>query len=139
VKLPTFTQVLMIVAEYAWAILVILNGNSVFHAASYEKYHLLEYSVVMTYLLLGMELYIHRIRPPWKPLILSVALLVYCMVYVAARQSSMSVLNFVYLFVLGLPALFLLFSIRHSRGRLIPLIRRLCDVLVVLAPISPYY
>lgn len=139
VKLPTFTQVLMIVAEYAWAILVILNGNSVFHAASYEKYHLLEYSVVMTYLLLGMELYIHRIRPPWKTLVLSVGLLVYCMVYVAARQSSMSVVNFVYLFVLGLPALFLLFSIRHSRGRLIPLFRRLCDVLVVLAPISLYY
>ena len=138
-RLPTFTQFVVLLAEYAWAVLVILNGNSVYHAASVENYHLLEASVVMTYLLLGLELYIHKLRPSWEQLIMAVGLMVYGMVYAAVRQSRMSVVNYLWLFVVGLPALFLLFSIRHSHGRLVPLILRLCDVLVVLAPISLYY
>lgn len=138
-RIPTFTQGLMVLLEYAWAVVVVLNGNSVFHAYSIKSYHLLELSLVFTYLLLAMELYVYRLRPAWDQLLLAVGLMIYSVVYIAARQSSMSVINFVFLFVIGLPGLFLLFSIRHSRGRLLPLIRRLYDVIVILAVISLYY
>lgn len=138
-KIPTFTQGLLVLMEYTWAVLVVLNGNSVFHACSIKSYYLLELSLVVTYLLLGLELYVYRLRPASENMLLAVGLMVYGVVYLAARQSSMSVINYVFLFVLGLPGLFLLFSIRHSRGRLLPLIRRLYDVIVVLAAISLYY
>lgn len=138
-KIPTFTQGLMILLEYVWAVFVVLNGNSVFHACSVKSYHLLELSLVMTYLLLAMELYVYRLRPASDQLLLAVGMLIYSVVYLAARQSSMSVINFTFLFVVGLPGAFLLFTVRHSHGRLLLLIRRLYDVVFVLAMISLYY
>lgn len=137
-KLPTFSKALLTVMEYLWAVVVILDGNSVYHS-SIQTYYLLESSVVLTILLLGAEVYLRRIPIRRNDVVVMAWMCIYCTVYLTVRQTQLAILTFTYLFVVGLPCLFLLFSTLHRAGYLFPLIRRLFDVVVVLAVISLYY
>lgn len=138
-KVPTFTQVVLTGLEYLWAVVVILNGNSVYHASVSQLYPLLELSLFLTLLLLAAEMYVHRIRPVWDQLLVTVGLMIYAVVYLSVRQSQMTVIDFAILFVGGLPSLVLMFSVLHSRGELLGLMSKVFNVVVVLSLISLYY
>ena len=138
-RIPTFTQMMLTIIEYAWAVLVVLDGNSVYHASAIKDYHLLELSLLMTLLLLMTVMYVYRIRPAWDQLLVAVGAMIYVVIYLSVMQSQMAVTNYLYLMVGGLPSLYLLFSILHSRGMLLQLLRKIFDVVLVLAVISLYY
>ena len=51
-RIPATNKSLLIFLEYCWALVVILNGNSVYHASAVRNYYLLPLSVGMTVVLL---------------------------------------------------------------------------------------
>lgn len=138
-RIPSFTQILVAVIEYIWVLLVVLDGNSVYHADMTKDYHLLELSVVFTYLLLLLYLFLGQIRLYSKDLIVAVVLMLYSTVYLSVQQSDMNAAAFGYMFVAGMPGLFLLFAQMYRRGLLMGLVYKLSDVVCVLAVISLYF
>lgn len=138
-RLPPFKRLLPLMLEYGWVLLVILNGNSVYHATTQIEYHLLEWSVVVTYLLLGYHLFVGNIRLMSSRTIGAVVLAVYALAYLAVRHDQISITDFTWLFVLGLPGAYLLFSSFHEKGLLMPLFRKVGDVVCVLAVMSLYF
>ena len=125
--------------EYCWAILVVLNGNSVYHASAVRNYQLLLLCVVMTAVLLIVNILLGRIRIKKRNLIVAVALCLYAWVYFVVRRDQMSAMNFLYLFVIGLPCLFLLFAELHRKDRLLNLIFRLSNVVCIFAVMSLFF
>ncbi len=139
IRLPGLLRLLCFVLEWAWAILVVLNGNTVYHANTLKDYHLLELAVAATYALLLLQLYRGEIRLYSRQMIGAVGLVLYSVVYLCFCQEEISAANFSYLYTLGLPGLYLLFSQLHQRGKLLELIRKLNVVITALAVISLYY
>ena len=127
------------VLEYLWALIVVLNGNSVYNANVFRDYHLLELCLLLTAFLLAVLWFTGRIRTRTSWVSIAVGLALYSVVYVSVRQGQMSAGDFASLFVMGLPLMFLLFTSMHEQGRLIPLIRKLADVVCVLAAISLFF
>lgn len=138
-RIPGLMRLLCVALEWAWAVLVVLNGNSVYHANSLKDYHLLELSVAVTYALLLLLLYSGQIRLYSSQMIGVVVLVLHSVIYLCVRQEEISSTDFGFLFVLGLPALYLLFSQLHERGMLTKLISKLNTVVTALAVISLYY
>lgn len=139
VKFPAFGELLLTFFEYCWAFVIILNGNSVYHANALKNYRLLELSVVVTVLLLAAYLALGRIRIKKRNVAMAAGLCLYSLVYFVFRQHRMSSVNFLYLFVIGLPCLFLLFAELHQKGRLLQLIYRIGNVVCILAAISLFF
>lgn len=139
IRLPGLLAGLCIVLEWVWTILVVLNCNSVYHANTLKDYHLLELSLAATYALLFLQLYSGQIRLYSRQMIGAVGLALYGVIYLCVRQDSISATNFAYLYVMGLPALYLIFSQLHQQGRLLTLLRKLNIVVTVLAVISLFY
>lgn len=125
--------------EYCWAVLVVLNGNSVYHANAVRNYQLLPLCVVMTVVLLAVNILFGRIRIKKRNLLIAVGLCLYALVYYVVRQDRMSAMNFLYLFILGLPCLFLLFAELHRKGELLGLIYRLSNVVYIFAVMSLFF
>lgn len=132
-------NLLLAALEYCWAILVVLNGNSVYHANAERNYQLLPLSVVMTVVLLVANLLFGRIRMKRRNFMVSAILCLYSLVYFAVMQDQMEAANFLYLFVIGLPCLFLLFAELHRKGKLMGLLYRVCNVVCVLAAMSLFF
>lgn len=130
---------LITVLEYCWAVLVILNGNSVYHASADRNYHLLELCVVITVVLLLANLLQGKIRTKQRNLLIAIGLCLYMTVYFAIMYNNMQAANFLYLFVMGLPCLFLLFAEMHRRGRLVGLWYRISDVVCIFAMMSLFF
>lgn len=124
------------VLEYLWAFVIILNGNSVYHASANVQLPLLELAVVLTFLLLVTNLVLYRIRTSRYNVLLMVVLLLYCTIYLSIMQTVMNAGVYIKLFVLGAPLMFLLFAELHRRGRLLALMHRFVGLLCVLAVIS---
>ena len=139
IRIPGTTELLLLLLEYAWVLTVILNGNSVYHASAQKEYHLLELCVLLTVVLLLVNWFTGRIRVVVREVIVAVGLLLYSVVYISARQDSMSVVDFAFLFAGGLPSLYLLFVALHKEGRLLQLIFKFVTVLTVLAAISIFF
>ena len=138
-QIPSASKLILTLFEYAWAILVVLNGNTVYHASAVVDYWLLELCVIVTWVLLGVEVFFRRIRPRRSWAVMAVALAVYCVVYLTVRQTAIAVVDFTCLFVVGLPGLVMLFAILHTSGALKQLFRKVFNVIVVLAALSVYY
>ena len=132
-------EFLLAVLEYCWVILVVLNGNSVYHANAERSYHLLPLSVAMTVVLLATNILFGRIRIKRRNLIVALFLCLYTLIYLLFRQHSMSTGDFLYLFLIGLPCLVLLFAELHRKGRLLRLFYRIDDVVCILAIISLFF
>lgn len=139
IRIPGFTELLLIVLEYLWAVVVVLNGNSVYHASAVKDYRLLELCLILTVTLLLLNWFIGRIRVTARDTIVAVAMMIYGVVYISARQASMSVVDFALLFCCSLPSLYLLFIGLQKRGLLLGLIRKIVDVVFVLALISLFF
>ena len=139
VKFPAFGELLLIFFEYCWAFVIILNGNSVYHANALKNYRLLELSVIVTVLLLAAYLALGRIRIKKRNVAIAAGLCLYSLVYFAVQQNKMTAVNFLYLFVIGLPCLFLLFAEMHRRGRLVPLLCRMANVVCVFGAMSLFF
>lgn len=139
VKIPTFSMLLLTVLEYLWAVIVILNGNSVYNADAYHDYHLLELCVVLTVVLLAVESYVNGLRLTKGSMMFAIGMMLYFVVYLCFRQGSMSAADFSLLFLMGLPFLYVLFTCLHRQGMLLPLFCKLGDVVCILAVISLYY
>ena len=138
-KAPPVSRFILGLFEYLWAVLVILNGNSVYHASADQDLFLLELCVVVTWVLLAVELAVRKCRLKQYWSILAVLMLVYDVVYLSVRQANVAVADFACLFVLGLPGLVLLFATLNEAGALIQLFRKVFDVVVILAAVSLYY
>lgn len=139
IRIPGTTELLLLILEYAWVVTVILNGNSVYHASAQKEYYLLELCVLLTVLLLCFNWFIGRIRLVVREAIVAMGILLYCVVYISARQDSMGVVDFTMLFVAGLPSLYLLFVGLQKEGLLLPLIFKFVTVLTILAALSIYF
>ena len=130
---------LIAVLEYGWVLVVILDGNSVYHASATRNYYLLPLSIVMTVALLAANLLLNKIRIKKRNLSIAIGLCGYSMVYFLIMQNRMAAENFFYLFVMGLPCLFLLFVELYRKGRLIQLFYRIENVVCILAAISLFF
>lgn len=139
IRIPGTTELLRIVLEYLWALVVVLNGNSVYHANAAKDYHLLELCLVLTVALLLVNWFVGRIRVTAKSAITAVGIMLYSVVYISARQASMSVMDFAMLFSCSLPVLYLLFIELQKQGLLMELIHKIVDVVFVLAVISLFF
>lgn len=138
-RIPTASQGFLSLIEYGWAIIIVLNGNSVYNANALKEYHLLELCVIATLVLLLVELWRRQLHITRTQGITAVFLMVYHVLYVSVRSTKIANLDFICLFVAGLPLLFLLFSVMHRNGLLIALMLKLFNVVFALALLSLYY
>lgn len=138
-RVPTMADVTITLLEYFWALLVVLNGNSVYHANALKDYGLLELCVFMTGLLVVAESFLRRLKMYQGMVVLSVVMAIYNVIYMCVRSTTIAVVDFACLFVIGFPLLLLLFKLLQSEGLLLQLITKLYDVVFVLALISLYY
>ena len=138
-RYSSLPQVLIILMEYCWAVLVVLNGNSVYNANRERNYHLLLLSVLMTVILLCANIVLKGMTLKRRNFALAICLCIYSMFYCVVRRSHMQVTNYLYLFVAGLPTLVVLFAELHRRNRLIPMLCRLCNVVCVFAALSLFF
>lgn len=139
IRIPGSTELLLISLEYLWAVVVVLNGNSVYHANAAKDYHLLELCLLVTVALLLVDWFVGRIRVTAKTTIVAVGMMLYSVVYISARQASMAVMDFALLFTCSLPALYMLFTGLQKRGLLMGLIHKIVDVVFILALISLFF
>lgn len=139
VVIPPLADVLLIFLEYLWALLVILNGNSVYNANALRNYQLLPMCTIVTVALLGLNVLFGRIRIQRRNLTVAVVLCVYAVIYFWVQWDRMAMLNYVYLFIAGLPCLYLLFAEMHREGRLMILMNRLVNVVIVLCLMSLFF
>lgn len=139
IRIPGTTELLVLIIEYLWALVIVLNGNSVYNASALKDYRLLELSLILTVTLLLVDWFTGRIRVTAKDSVVAVGLALYSVVYISARQDTMGVVDFTLLFCGGLPSLYLLFVGLHKRGELLKLICKIADVISVLAPISLFF
>lgn len=130
------SDVFMTMLEYLWALFLILNGNSVFHASSARDFKLLEISVFLTFLLLIFNFLLRRIRATRLNVVFMIVILLYCTLYLSVMQMKINAGVFIKLFLLGGPAMFLLFVELHRQGRLMKLMERFVNILCVLAVVS---
>lgn len=138
-RIPTASQGFLSLIEYGWAIIIVLNGNSVYNANALKEYHLLELCVIATLVLLLVELWRRQLHITRTQGITAVFLMVYHVLYISVRSTKITNLDFICLFVAGLPLLFLLFSVMHRNGLLIALMLKLFNVIFALALLSLYY
>ncbi len=139
VKTSDISRRLLTVIEYCWALAVVMNGNTVYHASANTDYYLLELSVILTWLLTGMEIYVRGLSVARWQGVISVLMLFYTSLYLAFCYNDVAVGDFTCLFLLGFPVLLLLFSALHSQGLLIQLLCKMFQVIFILALISLYY
>lgn len=138
-KTSDISRWLLTAIEYCWAVTVVLNGNSVYHASANKDYYLLELCVVLTWLLTGAEIYLRGLSVGRRQGIMAVLLLFYNSLYLAVSYSDVAVADLTCLFMLGLPALVLLFSSLHGQGLLTQLLLKMFQIVFILALISLYY
>ena len=136
IRIPSVPSLVIGAMEYVWVILVVLNGNSVYHANSIRNLYLMEAILVMTFLLLAANILLYRSQPSRGSLLGAVLIMAYSAVYLCIQQYSMSATDFMELFVIGGPLTFLLFSELHRYDRLIKLLYKIVDVILLLAMIS---
>lgn len=129
-------RVYMTLLEYLWVCFMILNGNSVFHASSTVDFKLLEIAVALTYVLLISNFLLRWIRATRLNVIFMIFIVLYCTIYLGVMQMKMNAGVFIKLFLLGAPALFLLFVELHRQGRLMQLMGRFVNVMCVLSVVS---
>lgn len=139
VRLPSIQDMFLIALAYVWCVVVVLNGNSVYHASFSKNYHLLEIAVGMTGALLVCNILFGGLRLTGRSVLLAVVLLGYSSVYFAIQSSKMTMQNFFLLFLIGLPCLFLLFEGLHRQGKLLVLFYRLANVVCVFAAMSLFF
>ena len=124
------------IIEYIWAFIIILNGNSVFHASSVKDYKLLELAVFMTFVLLIMNFMLRRIKATRMNVVFMIIILLYGTIYLSFMQTQINAGIFIKLFLLGAPTLFLLFVELHRKNLLLQLIFRFVDLLCLLSVVS---
>lgn len=129
-------KIYMALLEYVWVFYIILNGNSVFHASSVKDYKLLETAVALTYVLLISNIALRQIRATRLNVIVMIIIMLHSTVYLGVMQMKMNAGEFIKLFLLGAPALFLLFVELYRQDRLMKLMSRFVDVVCILAVIS---
>ena len=133
------TGKILTVLEYLWVMAVILNGNTVFHANATANLYLLELAVGLTYAVLIANFLIYNVRPTRQNVLITLFILLYCSIYMSVMQTQMNAGVYIMLFVVGAPALYLLFSELIRLGRLLQLLRRFVNVLCVLAVVSLFF
>lgn len=136
IRVPSASSLLIGGLEYLWVIFVILNGNSVYHANSIRNLYLAECILILTFALLGANILCYRSKPTKTSLLGGVIIMAYSAVYLCIKQHSMSASNFLELFVLGAPLIFMLFSELYRHGRLMQLFYKITDVICLLAIVS---
>lgn len=136
IRVPSVSDALIGGLEYLWVILVILNGNSVYHANSIRNLYLMEMILLLTFLLLGANILIYRASPTKASLLGAVIIMAYSAVYLVVKQQDMSTTNFMELFVMGGPLTFMLFFELYRHGRLMKLLYKIVDTICILAVVS---
>lgn len=136
IRVPSVSELLIGSMEYLWVILVVLNGNSVYHSNSIRNLYLMEGILVLTFLLLAANVLCYRAKPKKTSMLGAVILMGYAMVYFCIKQYSMSAKNFLQLFVIGAPLTFLLFAEMYRHGRMLKLFHKIVDIISILAVVS---
>lgn len=127
---------LLSILEYFWIIALIMNGNSVYNAAVNRDFHLMLICVVLTYVLLFAYLIFGGMKLIRQRVSFAVMLCLYAALYLTVRLHQMSAMNYTLQFIMGLPALYLLFSMLHRRKKLIRLLYRLENVILIFCIMS---
>lgn len=139
IRVPSVSGLLIGGLEYLWVILIVLNGNSVYHANSVRNLYLPENILLVTFALLAANILCHRAKPTKASMLGAVMLMAYSMVYFCIMQYTMSATNFMHLFVMGAPLTFMLFFELYRHGRLMKLFYKIVDIICILAVISLFY
>ncbi len=133
------TDLILWAVEYCWALLVILNGNSILRAIPGTDSRLMPLTAAMTVFMLVLNLMFGRIGIRKRNFTIAIGLFLYAFVYFVFQYHKMAALNYLCLFVVGLPCLFLLFAELHRKGLLMRLINRFVNLICVLSVISLFF
>lgn len=133
------TDLILWAVEYCWALLVILNGNSILRAIPGTDSRLMSLTAAMTVFMLVLNLMFGRIGIRKRNFTIAIGLFLYTFVYFVFQYHNMAALNYLCLFVVGLPCLFLLFAELHRKGLLMRLINRFVNLICVLSVISLFF
>lgn len=133
------TDLILWAVEYCWALLIILNGNSILRAIPGKDVRLMPLIAAMTVGLLVLNLMFGKIGIRKRNFSIAVALFLYAFVYFVFQYHNMAATNYLCLFVVGLPCLFLLFAELHRKNRLLQLFGRFVNLICVLSALSLFF
>lgn len=119
--------------EYAWAIVVLLEGNSVYQHLSTRYLHLSLICVLVSLLLLFAKM-AGKIKK--KTLLIGILLFVYSFFYYFAQSAKISDEGFVTTMLIGLPVMVMLLDHYAGRGEPYRLFHCLANVVYVLTIFS---
>lgn len=132
-------QFILSLLEHSWIVALIMNGNSVYNSVVDMNYHLMPICVALTYALLFGYLTFGGLKLRKKRLIFAVFLLLYDLIYFIARYEQMPRENYALQFIIGLPALYLLFTSLHRNNKLIKLLYRMENVILIFCAMSLFF
>lgn len=123
------------IIEYAWALFLILNGNSVYHAAIYIDYH---FPLICT----ALTILLWIITPPTgkfgkkKNLLMAIVAVCYFAVYFVLKNQTVAKEIYLSGFIISIPVLMLYFQKLHRLGEPERVFYRIETVVLVLAALS---
>lgn len=121
------------VVEYIVAALIVLDGNSVYRHNIIHNYHfafLSGIAILILYLIVG-EGKIEKRKTLW-----AIIIEIWTGIYLLFSYSTIDLENFISLFMIGVPATFLLASMYNKKGEPFRLLYRIETVVLFLAVIS---
>ncbi|MDO0824926.1 O-antigen ligase family protein [Desulfosporosinus nitroreducens] len=129
-------QLLLLVLECCWATVIILDGNSVYHATVLQNYHLSFLSALLSVSLVAVFLASRFITLTRRDLLFLSCYFIYVIVYLWLKWDYLDVETFVSMFILGVPAMYILFKNINRSGHVFELLYRIADIILLLSVVS---
>lgn len=130
-----FNLKLRVLVEYVWVVFLLLNGNSVYHAAAHTNYHFPVFCTALSVLLLVITPPVGKIGKK-RSIAAAICLLSYFAGYFVLLNSAVSKEIYLFGFVISIPVLLLYFVKLHQIGEPARLFYRIESVMLLLSVIS---
>ena len=119
--------------EYMAVILIVLDGNSVYRHNINQNYH---FALLADIVLLALLLIISKGKFNRRNLSIVVLIEFWCLLYFVVMNSKIDNENYITLFLIGLPLLYLVFADYYQKGNQFVLLYRIETIVVLFAIIS---
>lgn len=123
------------IIEYIWALFLILNGNSVYHAAIYSDYHFPLICTVLTIILWIMTPPVGKLGKK-KNLLVAISMVCYFAAYYVLKNRTVAKEIYLFGFIISIPVLMLYFQKLHRLGEPERVFYRIETVIPMLAALS---
>lgn len=121
------------IIEYMWALFVVLNGNTVYHASSTQDYH---FPIICTFFSVILCLLVSLKEKERKTVLITIFLFCFFGMYFLIKYNTLAKEIYLMGYVISLPLLFLYFVSMKRKGKIELLFFRIEDVILFLAKVS---